>query len=198
LRKELNELNERYAHIILEPSENSDVQTTESSFEEPVTKFENLVITSENTEEIESSKIQAESSETITTVKPVIINNTLKNVTSEVKPKEETIKVVKKSLSTTLRFSTVEVENAHEDLITCLDINKDATMLVTGSRDTSIKIWNIKTRKQIHSFGGHTSAVTCIRFWPLKFYKQCLENIVKDTNEDEGSSILSKIIIKSN
>ena len=193
LRKELNELNEKYSHLILEPSENSDVQTTESSFEEPVkeTIFENLVIKNEKIIEKESTETQDKttySSQTLTTVKPLTAQNILKIATSETK-KEETLRVVKKSLSSTLRFSTVEVENAHEDLISCLDINKGATMLVTGSRDTSIKLWDLKTRKLIYSFGGHTSAITSIRFWPLKFYKQCLENIVATDNngDNEGS-----------
>lgn len=61
-----------------------------------------------------------------------------------------------------------------------------------SSRDTSIKIWDLKKGKLVHNFGGHTSSITCIRFWSLKFYKLCLQNILNsDDNEDEEGIYLN-------
>ncbi|KAK6176193.1 hypothetical protein SNE40_014522 [Patella caerulea] len=48
----------------------------------------------------------------------------------------------------------------HNDLVTAVDFCGD--ILVTASRDTTIKSWDIKCRSLIRSYGGHTESVTCI------------------------------------
>ena len=42
--------------------------------------------------------------------------------------------------------------------------NPDHTLLALGDLDTTIRLWNIATRKQIHAFTGHKGAVRSIDF----------------------------------
>lgn len=53
----------------------------------------------------------------------------------------------------------------HTDLVLCVDIN--ATYIVSGSRDTSVKLWNVLSGELIHNFGGHTGFVSCVKLLEL-------------------------------
>jgi WD40 repeat protein len=37
--------------------------------------------------------------------------------------------------------------DGHDDAIDCLDFSKDGNYLITGSRDKSVIIWDLKTNK---------------------------------------------------
>ncbi|ESO99514.1 hypothetical protein LOTGIDRAFT_231111 [Lottia gigantea] len=54
----------------------------------------------------------------------------------------------------------VEELNGHNDIVTSLDISDD--YLVTASRDTTVKVWNIETGMFIRSLGGHTETITTV------------------------------------
>ncbi|XP_065890041.1 F-box/WD repeat-containing protein 7-like isoform X2 [Dysidea avara] len=49
----------------------------------------------------------------------------------------------------------------HNDVVCCLDCNQQ--MLLTGSRDTSVKLWSLTTFEMLHHMGGHTGVVTSVR-----------------------------------
>jgi WD40 repeat protein len=53
------------------------------------------------------------------------------------------------------------------------------------SRDTTIRVWSIDG-KQLHSFGGHSSTLTCVKFWPYENYKKIIESLKSsdEYNED--------------
>ncbi|KAH8234196.1 hypothetical protein KR038_003227 [Drosophila bunnanda] len=50
----------------------------------------------------------------------------------------------------------------HEDGVTGVCLNDDATMLATSSADKSARIWNVVTRMQVKRF-QHPGEVTCVR-----------------------------------
>ncbi|KAL7327078.1 hypothetical protein PS15p_209323 [Mucor circinelloides] len=50
----------------------------------------------------------------------------------------------------------------HNSGIYCLQF--DNNLLVTGSRDRNIKMWNIKTGQLLHTLEGHTGSVLCLQF----------------------------------
>ncbi len=153
MRKELIELNEKYSHVLLDTSENttfdnSDFQT-ESSFEEPIKASANTSLSIENiTEKLGNLNISTQKPHIDVKPKVIEIKKTEQKpsqISSNIKPvvaaeipakqvKEEPLvnKIVKKPLTSLVRFKTQEVENAHEDLITCLDICSEKLMLVTG------------------------------------------------------------------
>ncbi len=91
-------------------------------------------------------------------------------------------------------FKTNQVEEAHEDLITSVDVCTETNMVVTGSRDTTLKVWCIKDLnliKFLHSFGGHSSPITCVRFWKGEYFRSCLQKISK---QDDTEALCQSII----
>jgi WD40 repeat protein len=91
-------------------------------------------------------------------------------------------------------YKSKEFSDLHEDLIVSVDICVEHRLILTASRDTTIKAWKIeeennKTIRLIHSFGGHTSSITLVRFWPLESYIKCLRNLSAsdiDSNDADG------------
>ncbi|EWC44798.1 hypothetical protein DRE_06436 [Drechslerella stenobrocha 248] len=54
---------------------------------------------------------------------------------------------------------------AHEGHSECIyTIQHSAKYLLSGSRDRSIKIWNIHTRRLVRSLAGHEGSVLCLQF----------------------------------
>ena len=43
---------------------------------------------------------------------------------------------------------------------------------------------NLKKIKLVHSFGGHSSSITLVRFWAKVFYEQCLANQALQNDEE--------------
>lgn len=50
----------------------------------------------------------------------------------------------------------------HNSGIYCLQF--DNNLLVTGSRDRNLKMWNIRTGQLLHTLEGHTGSVLCLQF----------------------------------
>jgi WD40 repeat protein len=82
-----------------------------------------------------------------------------------------------------ISFSTQLIENAHEDLILSIDVCSESNLIVTAGRDTTIKVWNTEGVK-LHSFGGHSKSITCLKFWPYKSYVIATENLKNEANEE--------------
>jgi hypothetical protein len=54
----------------------------------------------------------------------------------------------------------------HSHIVTSLAITADAKILVSGSRDKTIKVWNLQTGKLIHTLTNHTEGVYAIAISP--------------------------------
>ncbi|XP_013410936.1 pre-mRNA-splicing factor PRP46 [Lingula anatina] len=52
----------------------------------------------------------------------------------------------------------------HNDLVISVALEKD--WLLSGSRDTTMKLWEGSTGRELYSFGGHTDSVTAVLFIP--------------------------------
>jgi WD40 repeat protein len=50
----------------------------------------------------------------------------------------------------------------HKDSVYCLQF--DSTKIISGSRDRTIRIWDMKTLKCIKSLSGHSGSVLCLRY----------------------------------
>ncbi|KAF2743353.1 F-box/WD repeat-containing protein pof1 [Sporormia fimetaria CBS 119925] len=59
------------------------------------------------------------------------------------------------------RYSTMELKE-HENGVMCLQF--DDRILMTGSYDATVKIWDLKTGKVIRTLTGHTQGIRCLQF----------------------------------
>ncbi|ETO37053.1 hypothetical protein RFI_00010 [Reticulomyxa filosa] len=50
----------------------------------------------------------------------------------------------------------------HSNAITCLAHNKDYRILVSGSNDNTVMIWDLNTLQLMHRLEGHTQPITCV------------------------------------
>ncbi|XP_065656460.1 uncharacterized protein LOC100214037 isoform X1 [Hydra vulgaris] len=66
-----------------------------------------------------------------------------------------------------LSFKLTLLEGHHDD-ICAIDVFGD--IVISGGRDTSLKLWCLKKNEEIKSFGGHNGTVTGIRFLVDKEY----------------------------
>jgi WD40 repeat protein/uncharacterized caspase-like protein len=56
-----------------------------------------------------------------------------------------------------------EVEFSHGDDIEAVSFSEDGELLISCSRDTTVKIWSVKGRRELTVFKGHGSAVKAVR-----------------------------------
>ncbi|XP_054636752.1 uncharacterized protein si:ch211-154o6.3 [Dunckerocampus dactyliophorus] len=58
----------------------------------------------------------------------------------------------------------------HNDIITCV-VAVD-NLVVSGSRDTTVKVWHVPTATEHKNLGGHTGGVTCLSAPPPEYCKK--------------------------
>ncbi|XP_067366226.1 WD repeat-containing protein 86 isoform X3 [Channa argus] len=58
----------------------------------------------------------------------------------------------------------------HNDIVTCV-VAVD-NLVVSGSRDTTVKVWHVPTATEHKNLGGHTGGVTCLSAPPLEYCKR--------------------------
>ena len=58
------------------------------------------------------------------------------------------------------------IQKGHELAVLAVAVSPDSNYVVTGSRDKSAKLWEIRTGREVRSFLGHEASVTCVAFSP--------------------------------
>jgi WD40 repeat protein len=58
------------------------------------------------------------------------------------------------------------IQKGHELAVITVAVSVDSNFVATGSRDKSIKLWELSTGREVRSFLGHELSVTSIRFSP--------------------------------
>ena len=69
-------------------------------------------------------------------------------------------------LEETLNLPLPKVFKGHTDLVYCLSFSPDGRYVVSGSWDTTLRLWDVKKSKCISIFKGHIRGVTCLSFSP--------------------------------
>ena len=72
----------------------------------------------------------------------------------------------------------------HTSRITCIEMIKDRLHIASGSRDTTIRIWNAKTGKCINILKGHSRSISCLAAMSdnIRLISSALEENIKIWN----------------
>ena len=73
-----------------------------------------------------------------------------------------------KDRTMTLRLSHGEtyILKGHTDAITSTVFSPDCSRIVSGSRDKSVKVWDVVSRQEVFTLSGHDGAVNSVAFTP--------------------------------
>lgn len=82
---------------------------------------------------------------------------------------------------------TVKTFDGHTDGVTCLQFNRK--YLLTGSYDTTIKVWKVDTGECIRTLSGHTKGVRSLAFDAQKLITGGLDSTIKVWNYHTGQCI---------
>lgn len=62
------------------------------------------------------------------------------------------------------------IQQGHTSSVLCADFSPDGKLLVTGSDDRTIKLWEKSSGKEVRTFSGHASSVLDVKYSPLGDY----------------------------
>ena len=84
------------------------------------------------------------------------------------------------------RYST-KIFRGHTNGVMCLQF--DENILVTGSYDATIKIWDIETGRELRTLRGHEQGIRCLSFDDTKLISGSLDSTLKVWNWRTGECI---------
>ncbi len=56
------------------------------------------------------------------------------------------------------------VQRGHELAVVCVAVSPDSSLVATGSKDKSVKLWDVSTGQEVRSLLGHQATVTSVAF----------------------------------
>ncbi|KAF1833625.1 sulfur metabolite repression control protein-like protein SconB [Decorospora gaudefroyi] len=84
------------------------------------------------------------------------------------------------------RYST-RTFKGHTNGVMCLQF--DDEVLITGSYDATVKVWDIKTGQELRTLTGHTQGIRCLQFEDSKLITGSLDKTIKIWNWRTGALI---------
>ena len=85
----------------------------------------------------------------------------------------------------------LKIFRGHLNGVMCLQF--DDSVLITGSYDTTIKVWDIATGEEIRTLEGHTSGVRCLQFDDSKLISGCTDRTVKVWDWRKGECLATHV-----
>ena len=82
---------------------------------------------------------------------------------------------------------SIRILKAHNNGVMALQF--DDQTLITGSYDATIKVWDIKTGREIRTLTGHTAGIRCLQFDESKLISGSLDRTIKVWNWRTGQLI---------
>ena len=59
-----------------------------------------------------------------------------------------------------------KVESGHSSDVLSVAFSPDGKLALSGSRDTTLKLWEVSTGRELRTFNGHSSSVESVAFSP--------------------------------
>lgn len=89
---------------------------------------------------------------------------------------------------------TVRTLKGHTDGVMCLQFNENLPhpafpVLITGSYDRTIRVWNLETGQELHCLKGHTRAVRALQFDEAKLITGSMDSTIKVWDWRRGKCI---------
>jgi len=84
------------------------------------------------------------------------------------------------------RYS-IKIFSGHTNGVMCLQFCDD--ILVTGSYDATIKIWNVETGEELRTLRGHAMGIRCLQFDDTKVISGSLDHTLKIWNWRTGECL---------
>ena len=92
---------------------------------------------------------------------------------SNIESKPETLKTFEKKIVKYEDLIQSEIERVknsynynvlkgHSEVVTSVALSQDGKLLISGSDDKTIKVWNLEDRREEFTLQGHTSEVTSV------------------------------------
>ncbi|KAJ5884437.1 E3 ubiquitin ligase complex SCF subunit sconB [Penicillium tannophilum] len=85
------------------------------------------------------------------------------------------------------RRCSVKVFRGHTDSVMCLQFEDN--ILMTGSYDATIKIWDMETGEELRTLRGHSAGVRCLQFDDTKLITGSLDRSIRVWNWRTGECI---------
>lgn len=82
------------------------------------------------------------------------------------------------------RFTT-KVFKGHTNGVMCLQF--DDKIMITGSYDSTAKVWDVQTGQELRTLKGHSSGIRCLQFDDTKLMTGSLDNTIKLWNWKTGA-----------
>ena len=82
---------------------------------------------------------------------------------------------------------SVKIFKGHTNGVMCLQFDDD--VLMTGSYDATVKVWDIGTGKVIRTLEGHSSGIRCLQFTETTLFTGSLDRTIKVWNWRTGECI---------
>ncbi|KAJ5683622.1 E3 ubiquitin ligase complex SCF subunit sconB [Penicillium macrosclerotiorum] len=85
------------------------------------------------------------------------------------------------------RRCSVKVFRGHTDSVMCLQFEDN--ILMTGSYDATIRIWDMETGEELRALRGHTAGIRCLQFDDTKLITGSLDRSIRVWNWRTGECI---------
>ncbi|CAI7566353.1 E3 ubiquitin ligase complex SCF subunit sconB [Penicillium manginii] len=85
------------------------------------------------------------------------------------------------------RRCSVKVLRGHTDSVMCLQFEDN--ILMTGSYDATVKIWDMETGQELRTLRGHTAGVRCLQFDDTKLITGSLDRSIRVWNWRTGECL---------
>lgn len=71
--------------------------------------------------------------------------------------------------------------DGHRSYCTAVEFHQSGEFFASGSKDTNLKIWDIRKKERIHMYKGHVRGISTVRFSPdgRWLVSGGLDNVVK-------------------